>query len=46
VALLTALSALAGAVDVWLYKVLVDDVLALHRFEDFPLLAGVYIGVA
>ncbi|HZZ47860.1 MAG TPA: ABC transporter ATP-binding protein [Pseudonocardia sp.] len=43
---LTALSALAGAVDVWLYKVLVDDVLAPRHFAAFPLLAGVYIGVA
>ncbi|HZZ48201.1 MAG TPA: ABC transporter transmembrane domain-containing protein [Pseudonocardia sp.] len=43
---LTALTALAGAVDVWLYKVLVDDVLAPHRFTAFPLLAGLYVGVA
>jgi ATP-binding cassette subfamily B protein len=43
---LTGLSALAGAVDVWLYKVLVDQVLAPRQFGAFPLLAALYIGVA
>jgi ATP-binding cassette subfamily B protein len=43
---LTALSALAGAIDVWLYKVLIDDVLTPRQFGEFPLLAALYVGVA
>jgi ABC-type multidrug transport system fused ATPase/permease subunit len=42
---LTAAGPLLGAVGIWLFKILVDEVLTGRHFALFPPLAAVYIGI-
>ena len=42
---LVAAGPLLGAVGIWLFKILVDEVLTGRRFGLFPALAAAYVGI-
>jgi ATP-binding cassette, subfamily B, bacterial len=44
--LLVAAGPLLSAATIWLFKILVDDVLTPHSFRYFPALAAAYIGIS
>src|SRR5690349_17579501 len=42
---LVAAGPLLGAVGIWLFKILIDEVLTAHNFALFPPLAAAYVGI-